>query len=108
MILFVVRASAMKVYCSIEFNQVMDKSLVILNFGKYITPLTDKEGKQLEFVNRVEVLNYMSSEGWVLEPLETLDGIHKTLIMSKDVKDENEIRQRFPLIQEVTKKGNKQ
>ena len=93
--------SAIKVYCALEFRQVLDKSLVILNFGKALTPLTDKEGKQVEFANRIEALNYMAKEGWVIEPVTSLDGVHQVLLMSKEVESEQEIKERFPMLKEV-------
>lgn len=96
-----VEASAMRVYCTLEFRQVLDKSLVILNFGKAFTPLTDKTGKQMEFVNRVEALNYMAKEGWVIEPVTSLDGVHQILLMSKEVKNEQEIKERFPMLKVI-------
>lgn len=96
-----VEASAMRVYCTLEFRQVLDKSLVILNFGKAFTPLTDKAGKQMEFANRVEALNYMAKEGWVIEPISSLDGVHQVLLMSKEVESEQEIKERFPKLKEA-------
>ena len=94
-------AFAIKVYCTLEFRQVLDKSLVILNFGKTLTPLTDKGGKQIEFANRVEALNYMAKEGWVIEPVTSLDGVHQILLMSKEVKNEQEIKERFPMLKVI-------
>lgn len=94
-------AFAIKVYCTLEFRQVLGKSFVILNFGKALTPLTDKAGKQIEFANRVEALNYMAKEGWVIEPVTSLDGVHQILLMSKEVKSEQEIYECFPLLIEV-------
>ena len=91
-------ASSIKVYCVLEFRQVLDKSLVIVNFGKVLTQLTDKAGKQMEFANRVEALNYMAKEGWVVEPITSLDGQHQILLMSKDCESEQEIYERFPLL----------
>lgn len=101
LILFAFEAFAIKVYCTLEFRQVLDKSLVILNFGKAFTPLTDKTGKQMEFVNRVEALNYMAKEGWVIEPVTSLDGVHQILLMSKEVKNEQEIKERFPMLKVI-------
>lgn len=101
LILFAFEAFAIIVYCTLEFRQVLDKSLVILNFGKTLTPLTDKGAKQIEFANRVEVLNYMAKEGWVIEPVTSLDGVHQILLMSKEVKNEQEIKERFPMLKVI-------
>lgn len=101
LILITFEAFAIKVYCTLEFRQVLDKSLVILNFGKVLTQLTDKAGKQMEFANRVEALNYMAKEGWVVEPITSLDGQHQILLMSKDCESEQEIYERFPLLRKA-------
>lgn len=43
----------------------------------------------------------MAKEGWVIEPITSLDGVHQVLLMSKEVESEQEIKERFPKLKEA-------